>query len=161
VRKKLRLSQQHHHHQRGKESEVNLLSVWPTAAAAKGGGGEQRTKAAAVAVDGEEELTELEGAMEHPGGKTTTGDHDNDDEAVISDEEKAIAWRGEPVASDEVYGITYYDQFTVEPKGTCTSHPPTHSLCCSLPHTCATHVSVRSRRLLSLCLEAAGCSRRG
>lgn len=44
--------------------------------------------------------------------------HDEKEEAAISEEEKAITWRGEPVASDDLHGITYRNQFAVEPKGT-------------------------------------------
>lgn len=106
VRKKLSLNPQ----QRGKESEVNLLAAWPAApATTKDGRGGASTRAGE---EEEEELTELDAAM--------NALHDEKEEAAISEEEQAITWRGEPVASDDLHGITYRDQFALEPKGTGT-----------------------------------------
>ncbi len=96
VRKKLSLDPQ----QRGKESEVNLLAAWPAAPATTKDG-----RGGAAGEEEEEELTELDAAMNAP--------HDEKEEAAISEEEQAITWRGEPVASDDLHGITYRDQFAL------------------------------------------------
>jgi len=110
VRKKLSLNPQ----QRGKESEVNLLAAWPAAPATTkdGRGGASRQATTRAGEEEEEELTELDAAM--------NALHDEKEEAAISEEEQAITWRGEPVASDDLHGITYRDQFALEPKGTGT-----------------------------------------
>lgn len=109
VRKKLSLNPQ----QRGKESEVNLLAAWPAATTTRDGrGGASRQATTRAEEEEEEELTELDAAM--------NALHDEKEEAAISEEEKAITWRGEPVASDDLHGITYRNQFAVEPKGTGT-----------------------------------------